>query len=155
MTLSAALLYAFAMVIFVASPGPGIFAVVGETMARGARSATAMTIAPLRHFSRLVLFAVTARALFAVVSVTTAWAMSDPAVGAEPALHRLMDTWLILLLRLLVGVFAVGIFSWMVLSCVRLRATQSATGILYFSSVFAYVGELAGFHLLATCDWPI
>ena len=48
-----------------------------------------------------------------------------------------------------------GFFAYMVADCVRLRSTQSATGILYFGSVFAYIGELASQQLLLDCGWPL
>ena len=66
-----------------------------------------------------------------------------------------MPLWLVASLKIGVGLVAVGAFAYMVADCVRLRSTQSATGILYFGSLFAYVGELAGLQLLTECGWPI
>ena len=62
---------------------------------------------------------------------------------------------MILTLRIAVGLLAVGLFAYMVADCVRLRSTQSATGILYFASIFAYVGELANLQLIAQYGWPL
>lgn len=116
-------------------------------------TATRMTIAPLRHFSRLLAWAVAIRVGFLIVSLAVAWG-----VGADmhpSILTRLGYAWLVLLLRVGLGLVAVGAFAFMVLDCVRRRATQSATGILYFGSIFAYVGELANQQLITECGWSL
>lgn len=116
-------------------------------------TATKMTIAPLRHFSLLLLWAAIARGAFFAVSLAAAWWMHQP---PEPSVFAmLINSWLIASLRIAVGLVAVGAFAYMVSDCVRLRSTQSATGILYFGSLFAYVGELAALQLLGECGWPI
>lgn len=116
-------------------------------------TATSMTIAPLLHFSRAFSWSAGFRLLFVVASLSAAYFL-----GSEATLEiftRYMQDWLILTLRILVGLVAVGIFAYMVSDCVKLRSTQSATGILYFGSTFVYVGELAGLHLLMQYGWPI
>ncbi len=116
-------------------------------------TATKMTIAPLKHFSRVLSLAIMLRIVFALLSVLTAWmvgAQSEPAI-----LSQLGQAWLILLLRVGVGLIGVGIFTYMVTDCVNRRATQSATGILYFGSLFAYIGEMANQQLLLECGWPL
>lgn len=105
-------------------------------------TATKMTIAPLRHFSRLLLITVAIRLALLLATVPVAWGF-------------LAESWLIVILRVGVGLIAVGIFSYMVSDCVRLRSTQSATGILYFASLFAYIGELSNAFLIAEYGWPI
>lgn len=116
-------------------------------------TATKMTIEPLRHFSRMVSWSVGARILFAAVSAALAWYLSES--GGTGAWGQLSNSWLILSLRVGVGLLGVGVFAYMVADCVRLRSTQSATGILYFGSIFAYVGELAACQLVAECGWPL
>lgn len=116
-------------------------------------TATKMTIAPLKHFSKMLNWAIGARIAFAVVSLGIAW-WSDRS-GQSAILASLANSWLIVSLRVSVGLVAIAIFSYMVWDCVRLRSTQSATGILYFGSVFAYVGELASQELVRECAWPI
>jgi len=116
-------------------------------------TATKMTIAPLRHFSRMLNWAVAARIMFMLVSLVIAWQVrGDP---NSPILRRVGQSWLIVLLRVGVGLIAVAVFAHMVADCVRLRSTQSATGILYFGSVMAYVGELASQQLIFELGWPI
>ncbi|MCH8146747.1 MAG: hypothetical protein IH987_01975 [Planctomycetes bacterium] len=116
-------------------------------------TATKMTIAPLRHFSRMTLWAVGLRIAFAVVSLTIAWQVSRDC-GID-VWSRIWGSWLILSLRFGVGLIGVGAFAYMVADCVRLRSTQSATGILYFGSIFAYIGELAARQMIAECGWPV
>lgn len=116
-------------------------------------TATRMTIAPLGHFSRVLLWAVAVRGGFLLVSIAVAWTAGNNA--APPILARIADAWIVVLLRVGVGLVAVGVFALMVRACVRLRATQSATGILYFGSLFAYIGELANQHLVVAWAWPM
>ena len=56
--------------------------------------------------------------------------------------------------RLAVGLLVPLVFAYMVWETVRLRATQSATGILYFTLVLAYVGELTGLYLARVTGVP-
>jgi len=113
-------------------------------------TATKMTIAPLRHFSRMLLWCVAARVAFTVVSLLTAWL-----VGGTDVTAHLWDAWLVLSLRIGVGLVAVAVFAYMVADCVKLRSTQSATGILYFGSLFAYIGELAHQYMIVNYGWPV
>ena len=113
-------------------------------------TATKMTIAPLRFFSRALSAAVVARIGFVAASLLIAWvAASEPSIWA--ALGR---WWLIAVLRFGVGLGLVAVMAYMVADCVRLRSTQSATGILYFASVMAYVGELSAQYLTSELRWP-
>ena len=116
-------------------------------------TATKMTIAPLRYFSRLLSAAVAARFAFLIVGLAAAWLMQEG--SAVSIWTRLEQWWLIVMLRVGVGLVAVAIFAYMVGDCVRLRSTQSATGILYFASAMAYVGELASQYLTRELGWPI
>lgn len=114
-------------------------------------TATKMTIAPLRHFSRMLTWAVIIRAGFVAVSLMG----GANAPRAPGVLSQIANNWLVAVLRGGLGLIAVGIFAYMVADCVRRRATQSATGILYFGSLFAYVGELAALHLTREIGWPM
>ena len=116
-------------------------------------TATTMTIDPLRHFSRMLSWSITVRLAFSVFSVgLAAWVGGTESVSI---ITELKEAWLIVSLRVVVGLVAVALFAYMVSACVRLRSTQSATGILYFGSVCAYVGEFASQQLIVECGWPI
>jgi hypothetical protein len=112
---------------------------------------TRMTIAPLRHFSRMLTLTTALRIGFLLVSVIVGLSTGVGSGGSLPDVIR--SAWLILSLRVGLGLVGVFVFAYMVDQCVRLRATQSATGILYFGSIFAYVGELANQHLIADVGW--
>jgi len=116
-------------------------------------TATKMTIAPLMHFSRVLSWAVAARAAFLVLSLGAAWLVG--AEGGQAVSAVIYNSWLVTSLRILMGIVVLGVFAYMVAGCVRIRSTQSATGILYFGSVFAYIGELAGLQLIQECGWPL
>jgi len=123
-------------------------------------TATKMTIAPLVWFSRVLFWSVVAKIAFVLISFLVGWLMTRTDGPVELALSPSILTlvyrsWLVASLRGVVGLLSVGVFAYMVADCVKLRATQSATGILYFASVFAYVGELAGQQLLMECGWPL
>lgn len=121
-------------------------------------TATRMTIAPLRRFTALLIFSAAVRAACVFASMAWAWVSLRNTTGTQgrPAMLELMHgSWLILVLRIGVGLVAVGVFAWMVRECVRIRSTQSATGILYFGSLFAYVGELAAWQLSQQWGWPV
>jgi len=116
-------------------------------------TATRMTIAPLRRFCWLIGWAVGLRWLFITASLAAGWWLTE-AAGAD-FLSRLAAQWLALSFRVVTGLLAVSVFAYMVADCVRLRSTQSATGILYFGSILAYVGELASQYLTRQLDWPM
>ncbi|MFQ5495046.1 MAG: hypothetical protein ACE5EX_06660, partial [Phycisphaerae bacterium] len=116
-------------------------------------TATKMTLAPMRHFTRLLSWSVAIRCGFLVCSLLIAWIAGGEREGS--VLLHLKQAWLIVILRVGVGLIGVGVFAYMVADCVRLRSTQSATGILYFGSLFAYIGEMASRQLVAECGWPL
>ena len=75
-------------------------------------TATKMTIAPLRHFSRMLSWTVAARLLFTLLSVTIAWQVGgDP---TSPILVRVGQSWLVVVLPVLVAVGAVVVLSVLV-----------------------------------------
>jgi hypothetical protein len=49
---------------------------------------------------------------------------------------------LLFFLRLAVGVIGPAALAWMTWRCIRLKANQSATGILYVACVFVLIGEM-------------
>lgn len=51
--------------------------------------------------------------------------------------------------RLALGLVLTLVFSILTYYCVRIRSTQSATGILYVVLVFSWIGELIGAYLFA------
>jgi hypothetical protein len=83
------------------------------------------------------------------------------AVGLVLLLNRLWPVemlWgvhgLLLLTRWLVGLAVPAVFIYMAHDCIRRRATQSATGILYVAGVLVLIGELIALHLLQETGLP-
>lgn len=110
---------------------------------------TGMTIAPLRRLTRVFMIAVAFRA---------AW------VAAIAAMNRgllqgggMAATWNLMMLgvRFGVGVVGTAVFAYMVWDCVKRRSTQSATGILYLTMVFVFIGELTGQYLMRTAGLAV
>ncbi len=121
-------------------------------------TATRMTIAPLKRLSGLFLLAVGLRWAFLAACLTIAYASGTAGQAPEPGgglMSLIAGAWLIVSLRVAVGLMAVSLFAYMVWDCVKLRSTQSATGILYFASVFVYIGELSSQHLLGEIGIPL
>ncbi len=115
-------------------------------------TATKMPITPLRSLSKLLSVSVTLRCGYLVVAglILMYGQGSDDGMST-----RLLGSWLILSLRICVGLIAVAVFAYMVRDCVKLRSTQSATGILYFASIFVYIGELSSRYLAGELGLPL
>lgn len=56
--------------------------------------------------------------------------------------------------RWLVGLLVPGIFVYMAHDCIKRRATQSATGILYVAGLLLFIGELIALYLLRETGLP-
>lgn len=57
--------------------------------------------------------------------------------------------------RILWGLAAPLVMSWMAKQTVDMRSTQSATGIFYANSVLMLIGELCALYLEKELQWPI
>jgi hypothetical protein len=57
--------------------------------------------------------------------------------------------------RWLVGFIVPGIFVYMAHDCIKRRATQSATGILYVAGVLIFIGEIIGLYLMSETGMPL
>ena len=115
-------------------------------------TATKMTIAPLRRLAGVFAGAMIARCLWVVfVAGGMSWSLLS---SGEPAAVALRGGVIMIFVRVAVGLLVPLIFSYMIWETVKLRATQSATGILYFTLVLAYVGELTGLYLIRETGIP-
>jgi hypothetical protein len=105
--------------------------------------APGLSIAPLRRESALFAASVVVRGAFAAT-------MAFLAFGGPDGTERLMGSLVFLLTRGLFGIVAPAVFAYMVWETVKIRSTQSATGILYVATALVLFGELsAGYLLLA------
>ena len=113
-------------------------------------TASEMTIDPLKRATQLMITAFGARwAFLAGMLVVAALTSGDDQAGSG-MLARLTADWLIASVRIGVGLVLPTVFAYMTWHCVKLRSTQSATGILFFMSVLVVVGELASRYLADT-----
>lgn len=105
---------------------------------------TDMPIAPLRRLARLYLAAVALRIVWVGAASAPIWS-----AGFRPASDYVWF-WVMMTVRVGVGLLGTAVFAYMVWDCVRRRATQSATALFYLSMVFVFLGELAGQYLART-----
>jgi hypothetical protein len=61
---------------------------------------------------------------------------------------------LFVITRWLVGLAVPALFIYMAYDCIKRRATQSATGILYVAGVLIFIGEIVALHLLRETRLP-
>ncbi|MEE8169185.1 MAG: hypothetical protein V3T70_01440 [Phycisphaerae bacterium] len=102
---------------------------------------TTMPIDPLRRLSRALSLAVGVRAVWVAAILAMEWARLD-STGPD-----VVWLWLMLAVRVGVGLVALGLLAYMISDCVQRRSTQSATGILYIAMVLAFLGELSAAEL--------
>jgi hypothetical protein len=61
---------------------------------------------------------------------------------------------LFVITRWLVGLLIPGVFIYMAYDCIKRRATQSATGILYVTGILIFIGEIIALYLLRETRLP-
>jgi hypothetical protein len=103
---------------------------------------TAMPIAPLRRLAAIYLLAVISRGAWVFAASAPIWSSAF-----RPHADNIWF-WLMISVRLGVGVLVTAAFAWMAWDCVRRRATQSATALFYLSMILVFLGELSGQYLL-------
>jgi len=109
---------------------------------------TSMTIAPLRRLARLFALAVGLRFGWALVVGGGLYWYGWSRGELTTSLFLSQSLILMLIVRGAVGLVLPAIFAYMVMETARLRATQSATGILYFTLILVYIGELTSQYLV-------
>lgn len=113
-------------------------------------TASEMTIDPLKRATQLMITAFGARWAFLAGMLVVAALASGDDQAESGMLARLTADWLMASVRIGVGLVLPTVFAYMTWHCVKLRSTQSATGILFFMSVLVVVGELASRYLADT-----
>jgi hypothetical protein len=109
-----------------------------------------MTQAPFRRLVFLLGALLILRGLFSLVFALWPYRhWAEDVVSGD----RLMNT-VMLWARYLVGIVTPLIFTWMTYDCVKRRANQSATGILYVTIVLVILGEGAALALLRSTGLP-
>ncbi len=101
-----------------------------------------LTIQPLRVATQLFLGATLLR-LALVVAAVSALLLSREALVAQSAqaLLQFSGTGWLFWLRVIIGLAGPLIFGFMIYETVKIRSTQSATGMLYATVIFVVIGE--------------
>ena len=118
-------------------------------------TATEMTIDPLRRAVQVLMVALGARWVFVLALLGAALAPAAPVGRTAELSSRLSADWLMVAIRIGVGLVLPSVFAYMAWDCVKLRSTQSATGILFFMSIFVVIGELSSQYLTSRLGWPV
>jgi len=105
-------------------------------------TASQMTMAPFRRLN----LGLAGHLIFrAIVSIGVAMLMAK--------LHPIYMLWgkygLLILTRWFVGLAVPAVFVYMAHDCIKRRATQSATGILYVAGVLIFIGEIIALNLVS------
>lgn len=103
---------------------------------------TGMTIAPLRRLTALFIAAIVLRTLTVAIALVVGRAILS---SYDPSRDWIL---FFLAIRVAIGLLGTAVFAYMIWDCVRRRSTQSATGILYLTMVFVFIGELTAQYLL-------
>jgi hypothetical protein len=105
-------------------------------------TASRMTMAPFRRLNFALALHLILRA---IVAIGAAMLMQK--------LHPVYLLWgkygLLILTRWLVGLAVPAVFVYMAHACIKRRATQSATGILYVAGVLIFIGEIIALNLVS------
>ncbi|HET9480718.1 MAG TPA: hypothetical protein VFP98_03095 [Candidatus Polarisedimenticolia bacterium] len=120
----------------------------------------------IRHLIRLTLIflgAVTSRAVIVGASIVLHRDTLGPLAsllldaGAGPLPESGPDPFLVvfLLLHVLFGILAAGIFALMAWRTARIASTQSATGILYVALIAVVIGEMASRYIVSLTRLPL
>lgn len=110
-------------------------------------TASKMTIHPFRRLNNSLIVALVLRAFCAVAMVLVIQ-------HRHPVQYLWKVHGLLIVTRWLVGLAVPAVFLWMAAQCIKRRATQSATGILYVASLLILIGEICALHLARETQLP-
>jgi hypothetical protein len=111
-------------------------------------NAAQMTMAPFMRLNRSLAAAMIARALLSIAGTIV--------IQTARPMEMFWTLYLVYIAtRWLVGLLVPGVFVFMAHDCIKRRATQSATGILYVAGVLIFIGEMIGLYLMSETGMPI
>jgi hypothetical protein len=106
-------------------------------------TAPAMTIAPLKRTIALIGWGLAARSLLAAIG----WSIAQAGLAGHLTSSAGANASALLFGRWAMGFVAAGIATYMAWKTAQIRSTQSATGILYITTIFVSFGELSSLVL--------
>jgi len=113
-----------------------------------------MSVRPLKLLAAIFISVVSARAVLGGYTSLLVWQDLTNS-GNDPFSNFDVGNLLFFLQRVLFGLVLPLALSWMIWQTVKIRSTQSATGILYVAVVFILFGELLSHYLLVATGYPI
>jgi hypothetical protein len=114
----------------------------------------ALSISPLRRATLLILASLAAKLLLFGIAIYLYGTVADPA--RQMTVRAFLGAGgFFLWARVLFGLVAPAILSLMIWSTVKIRSTQSATGLLYVATVLVLIGELFSKFLLYSTSVPV
>jgi hypothetical protein len=110
-------------------------------------TASKMSIRPFKDLHEFLMGITVVRAIFAV-GVAMVMLLMRP-------IELFWDRFgLFVITRWLVGLVIPAVFIYMAYDCIKRRATQSATGILYVAGILIFIGEIMALYLLRETRLP-
>jgi|GEM_PF-136093 len=114
-----------------------------------------LSIDPLKTLSLLFINALALRLLLILLTMGLYWTGGETGNPLIPALLNLYRYGVFFWSRLMFGLITPLVFAYMIWETVKIRSTQSATGILYVTMLFVLVGELIAKFLLFVTAVPM
>lgn len=113
-----------------------------------------LPIHPLRSLTLLMGFSILAKTFFMILTIYLFWTLGD--LPIQYTLRTFLGLRGIFFWgRLLFGIIGPFILVFLIWETVKINSTQSATGILYATSVFVLMGEFLSQYILYTKSIPI
>lgn len=116
--------------------------------------APGMSVRHLKVVAGLFFAVVIARVLLGSYTSVLIWRELE-ASGADVLSHGLLMDLVFFAQRVLFGLVLPLALSWMIWQTVKIRSTQSATGILYVALVFMLFGEFLSHYILVSRGYPL
>jgi hypothetical protein len=132
---------------FLTAAGSGL-ALMDMLLGHAYLNAAQMTMAPFHRLNRALLACLVVRGVLSMIAA--------PMMQSRHPLEMFWNLFgLYIGTRWLVGLLVPIVFVLMAGDCIRRRATQSATGILYVAAVLVFVGEMIGLYLTSETGLPL
>jgi hypothetical protein len=113
-----------------------------------------MSMKPLQLTAGVFIAAVAARVLLSSYTSIVVW-NELASTGMDPFSNAILTSLLFFGQRVLFGLALPLALSWMIWQTVKIRSTQSATGILYVAVVFILFGEFISRCILVSTGYPL
>ena len=110
-------------------------------------TAPAMSIDPLKWYTRCMSWGLAARLVIGLVGLGLSYPLLKGMERQPPLLAFGPSPSVLLLVRWGMGFFAPALATWMAWKTLQIRSTQSATGILYIATTLVFFGELTAMIL--------